>query len=164
MRCADQLCSDDGFEPDDGRTYKVLYIVQAAADEIRFSDWAEAELSLKPAVYMSGLPATLDLAQMPDEGWPIELSAYAHRRDRQADRQSGIVPPQRRRPESEPLTSVALNFAEDVPETGSLQTLLKVEGLETLRPGAYVGEVTLTANTPAGRPADVAIRPSRGCR
>ncbi|MCB0097344.1 MAG: VWA domain-containing protein, partial [Caldilineaceae bacterium] len=160
MRCADQLCSDEGFEPGDGRTYKVLYIVQAAADEIRFSDWAEAELSLKPAVYMSGLPATLDLAQMPEDGWPIELSAGATEEIGKLTANLELRRVNDDGSESEPLTSVALNFAEDVPETGSLQTLLKVEGLETLRPGQYVGQVTLTANTPAGRPADVAVRPS----
>ena len=37
--------------------------------------------------------------------------------------------------------------------------MLRVAGLEDLRPGSYVGEIQLQATNPAGRPMDVNIRP-----
>ncbi len=61
--------------PADGRAYEVTYVIQGELDDVRFSDWAQAELALSPAVYLRGLPAQLDLAQMPAEGWPVELGS-----------------------------------------------------------------------------------------
>jgi hypothetical protein len=155
MRCDERLCRDDNFVPGDGRSYKITYIVQAVKDGLRFSDWDEATLELKPAVQVRGLPAQLDLAQMPAEGWPVELA-------------SGTTEPigaltaslaLRRADTNEPVSTVALSFEADVPETGVVTATMRVDGLETVRPGEYVGEITLKATRPNGQPMEVAIRP-----
>ena len=117
MSCDDRLCSDNNFQPGDGRSYRITYVLQGQQDGIRFSDWVQADLGLAPAVYLRGLPAELDLAQMPPGGWPIELS-------------SGTIDPigalaasivLRSVDSEEPISTVALNFNEEVPEEGSLQ-------------------------------------------
>ncbi len=155
MSCDDRLCSDNNFVPGDGRSYRITYVLQGQQEGIRFSDWVQADLGLAPAVYLRGLPAELDLAQMPPGGWPIELS-------------SGTIDPigalaasivLRAVDSEEPIPTVALNFNEEVPEEGSLQAALKVDGLETLRPGDYVGEISLSATSPNGLPMDVEMRP-----
>ncbi len=155
MQCADRLCTDNNFMPGDGRSYRITYVVQGQQDGIRFSDWVRTDLGLSPAVYLRGLPAELDLANMPPEGWPIELS-------------SGTIDPigalvasavLRAVDSDEPVATVSLNFSEEVPEEGSLQALLKVDGLQTLRPGDYAGEISLSATSPSGLPMDVEIRP-----
>lgn len=155
LTCSERLCRDDNFMPADGRSYKILYVVQALKDGIRFSDWGEATLELKPAVQVRGLPSQLDLAQMPAGGWPVELA-------------SGTTEPigsliatldLRRTDSDEPAPGVALNFNYDVPETGVAAATLRVDGLDALRPGEYAGVITLRATRPDGRPMDVAIRP-----
>src|SRR5690606_25116827 len=40
-----------------------------------------------------------------------------------------------------------------------VQAMLRIAGLEDLRPGNYSGEIQLQATNPAGRPMDVNIRP-----
>jgi hypothetical protein len=155
LNCGDRVCRDDNFVPADGRSYKILYVVQAIKEGTRFSDWGEASVGLKPAVQVRGLPPQLDLAQMPAGGWPVELA-------------SGTTEPigsliatldLRRTDSDEPAPGVALNFNYDVPETGVAMATLRVDGLDALRPGEYAGEIALRVTRPDGRPMDVAIRP-----
>jgi hypothetical protein len=155
LRCIAQLCSDDNFQPEDGRSYEVTFVLQGQKDGIRFGDWEQTDLEMAPAVYLRGLPGELDLAQMPVEGWPIELTAGTTEeigtisaKIRLSDTQSGEI-----------IADVGVEFMEDVPESGSLTTTLLINGLATLRPGSYSGELTLEAADPAGRPIDVRIRP-----
>ena len=55
---------------------------------------------------------------------------------------------------------MTVDFNEEVPEERQhVQTALRVTGLETLRPGNYVGALELLARSPAGLPMDVDIRP-----
>ncbi|MEZ4620403.1 MAG: hypothetical protein R2867_33530 [Caldilineaceae bacterium] len=155
MTCLERLCAEEGFTPGDGRSYKVTYIVQAQKDGLRFSDWAQTNLGLKPAVYVRGLEPEFDLAQMPAGGWPLELSSGT------TEEIGNLVGElQLRRLESDDAAvGVQLNFAADVPESGSTNTALLVEGLENLRPGTYEGEIVLDVRSPTGRPMDVDIRP-----
>lgn len=155
MACDAQLCRDGNFTPADGRSYDIIYVVQAMKDGLRFSDWGEASLGLKPAVQLRGLPAEIDLAQMPPGGWPVELS-------------SGTTEPigslratieLHNLTTDEPAAGVALNFDYDVPETGVATATLNIQGLDLLRPGDYAGEITLHVTRPNGQPMDVAIRP-----
>ena len=161
MTCDDQLCSDERFTPGDGRDYKITYVLAGEVDGVRFSDWGQTTSELAPAVYLRGLPAQLDLSQMPPDGWPIELAAgttepigdlKASIRLSRLDDQDPTL--------SEPVSGVTLDFLEDVPEEGALQTALKVAGLASLRPGDYVGTIDLEATNPSGLPMDVAIRPA----
>lgn len=179
MSCAERLCTDESFTPQDGRSYEILYLVEARTDEIRFGDWARAELTLDPAIYLRGLPETLDLAQMPPEGWTVELSsgtteeiglleaAIELRRigdglgDTAADESDPETNTETNTAEmDEAVTGVSIQFAEDVPETGSSVAQLQITGLADLRPGEYEGQITLRASDPSGRPLDVQIRPS----
>ncbi len=74
MTCADRVCSDESFQPADAATTR-SHIVAAQSGDLRFSDWAQTSVGLEPAVYLRGIPAQLDLAQMPAEGWPAELTS-----------------------------------------------------------------------------------------
>ncbi len=155
MGCDERTCTDTNFTPVDGHAYEVTYVIQGQIDGVRFSDWAQAELALSPAVYMRGLPAQLDLAQMPADGWPVELGSGTQ--EEIGSLVATIV--LHNADTGEEIPGVALDFVEDVPEEGTLQTFLKVAGLEGLRPGSYAGEIQLQATNPAGRPMDVNIRP-----
>ena len=155
MQCADRLCTDNSFTPVDGREYRVAFVVEAQSGDIRFSDWIQQSVELAPAVYLRGLPAQLDLSQMPVGGWPIELASSTLEEIGALeavitlrDAESGDVIP-----------GVTLNFNEEVPEDGAVQTTLNVLGLDSLRPGAYQGAIGLKATSPAGLPMTVAIRP-----
>jgi hypothetical protein len=155
MSCLDRTCVDESFTPGDGRSYKLTYIAQAQQDGLRFSDWAQVNLGLKPAVYVRGLEPAFDLAQMPTAGWPLELSSGT------TEEIGNLVATLtlRRLESDEEAIGAKVNFAADVPEEGSLATALLVEGLDKLRPGTYEGEISLTVNSPTGRPMDVEIRP-----
>jgi hypothetical protein len=155
MTCDDRTCTDTNFHPTDGRAYEVTYVIQGEMDNVRFSDWAQTELALSPAVYLRGLPAQLDLAQMPADGWPVELGSGTQEEIGSLTAEITLVNEET----GEEVPGVALDFVQDVPEEGTVQALLRVAGLDTLRPGSYVGEIQLVATNPAGRPMDVNIRP-----
>ncbi|MCB9140199.1 MAG: VWA domain-containing protein [Caldilineaceae bacterium] len=160
MQCANRLCRDDGFTPEDGRAYRYTFVLEAVKEGLRFSDWAQSETQLAPAVYLRGLPGELDLARMPADGWPIELASGATEEIgsiqatvtlARADDDDPAV--------TTPVEGVSVQFNEDVPETGSLATSLRIDGLDDLRPGAYTGTLTLQTFTPSGLPMNVEIRP-----
>lgn len=155
MTCDDRTCTDTNFTPTDGRAYEVTYVVQGEVDNVRFSDWAQTELALSPAVYLRGLPTQLDLAQMPADGWPVELGSGTLEEIGSLAATIALVNAET----GEEVPGVVLDFVEDVPEEGTVQALLRVAGLDGLRPGNYTGEISLQATDPAGRPMDVNIRP-----
>lgn len=160
MNCSDRICSDDRFTPGDGRQYRIIYVIEGTTNGIRFSDWAQTSLELEPAVFLRGLPNTIDLAEMPANGWRVQVGAGT------TDAIGSLVATislQRRNAEGvlerEPLTEVTLDFAEDVPEVGTIESQLKIEGVDDLRPGNYEGELRLSATTPNGLPMEVQLRP-----
>jgi hypothetical protein len=157
MTCDDRTCTDTNFRPTDGRAYQVTYVIQGEMDNVRFSDWAQAELALAPAVYLRGLPAQLDLAQMPADGWPVELGSGTQEEIGSLSAKIALV----NADSGEEVPGVVLDFVQDVPEEGTATALLRVAGLDTLRPGTYKGEIELTATDPAGHPMDVNIRPGK---
>src|SRR5690606_34563781 len=132
-------CTDSGFRPTDGRAYEVTYVVQGEVDNVRFSDWAQTELALSPAVYLRGLPAQLDLAQMPADGWPVELGSGTLEEIGSLVAKIVLVNEET----GEEVPGVVLDFVEDVPEEGTVQAMLRIAGLEDLRPGNYSGEIQL---------------------
>lgn len=155
MTCLERTCINEEFTPGDGRSYKVTYIVQAQQDGLRFSDWAQTNLGLKPAVYVRGVEPAFDLAQMPTDGWPLELSSGTTEEIGNLVASLSL----RRLESDEKAIGINLNFAVDVPEEGINSATLLVEGLENLRPGTYEGEIVLDVQSPTGRPMDVDIRP-----
>ena len=156
MTCGDRTCTDESFLPEDGRTYEIMFVVDGEVNDLRFGDWAQTSVGLEPAVYLRGLPTQLDLAQMPEGGWPVELASGT------LD-EIGLLSADitlRDAETGEAVKDVTLDFMPDVPEEGSLSTTLRVDGLDTLRPGEYEGEITLEARSPSGLPMDVRIRPA----
>jgi hypothetical protein len=160
MNCANRLCTDEGFTPEDGRSYRYTYVLEAIKDDLRFSDWGQAETELAPAVYLRGLPAELDLAQMPVDGWPIELASGTTEEIGTIEASLTLSRLDDDDPTvTVPVESVAVSFNEEVPESGSLPATLRVDGLESLRPGQYVGTLELLTRSPSGLPMTVEVRP-----
>jgi len=159
LTCLESTCSDENFVPGDGRAYKVTYLIQAVKDGLRFSDWGESDFSLKPAVYMRGLPTAFDLAQMPADGWPIEVGSGTTEAIGALVAQLTL----RHLESDEAAIGTALTFEMDVPENGTATAPLLVNGLAQLRPGTYAGEITFTVQNPNGRPMqNIDIRPTTG--
>jgi len=156
LTCDDKLCTDENFVPGDGRSYKIIYIVQGTKDGIRFGDWGQTGLSLKPAISLQGLLTQLDLAQMPADGWPVAVTIGTAEKIGQLNATLTL----QRNDTGEAVPGVSLNFAEKIPESGALTTTLRVEGLESVRPGEYSGSIHLAATKPDGKPMDVDIRPT----
>ncbi len=156
MTCISRLCINADFLPADGRSYRATFLVSAVADDVRFGDWAETTLNVEPAVYLRGLPTTIDLGRMPAEGWPITVGAGTAEEIGALTARLTL----RRADTGEAVSQAALNFEIDVPESGSETGFLRVDGLDLLRPGDYTGEIELTASTPNGLPMDVKIRPA----
>ncbi len=150
------LCSDDGFTPQDGHDYEALFFVTAAVDGVNFGDFARTPLEVEPAIYVRGLPADIDLAKMPLEGWPLTVQASTV--EEIGTLEASLI--LRRSDTSEIVRETSLNFSIEVPEQGSQAALLRIEGLELLRPGAYEGQLNLSAFNPAGLPMEVKVRPA----
>ena len=150
------LCSDDGFTPQDGHDYEALFLVTAVVDGVRFGDFARTPLEVEPAIYVRGLPADIDLAKMPLEGWPLTVQASTV--EEIGTLEASLI--LRRSDTSEIVRETSLNFSIEVPEQGSQAALLRIEGLELLRPGAYEGQLNLSAFSPAGLPMEVKVRPA----
>ncbi|MFN2203639.1 MAG: VWA domain-containing protein [Caldilineaceae bacterium] len=156
MACGDRTCTDESFLPEDGRTYEVMFVVDGEVKDLRFGDWVQTTVGLEPAIYLRGLPSQLDLAQMPDGGWPVELASGTVE-------EIGLLSADislRDVETGETVKDVTLDFMPDVPEEGSLSTALRIDGLDTLRPGEYEGEIKLEARSPSGLPMNVRIRPA----
>ncbi len=156
MGCNGLLCTDDNFKPVDGHAYKIYYVLQGQRGDIRFSDWDQTTLALEPAVYLSGLPAQLDLGQMPADGWPVELASSTLEKIGALSASIAL----HERETGAAAAGVSLDFVENVPETGTVQSKLYIKGLDTLRPGNYAGEIKLEARSPTGLPMNVRIRPA----
>ena len=156
LTCIDRLCTDETFAPADGRSYDITFVVEGEVDDLRFGDWAQTSVGLEPAVYLRGLPAQLDLAQMPDGGWPLELTSGTVEEIGMLS--ASIV--LRNKATGETAKEVTLDFMQDVPEEGALATSLRIDGLDTLRPGDYEGEIALETQSPSGLPMNVRLRPA----
>lgn len=156
MTCGERTCTDETFLPADGRSYEITFVVEGEVDDLRFGDWAQTAVGLEPAVYLRGLPAQLDLAQMPDEGWPVELTSGTLEEIGMLSAEVAL----RNVATGERVKDVTLDFMQDVPEEGALAATLFIDGLNNLRPGDYEGEITLEAKSPSGLPMDVRLRPA----
>lgn len=160
LSCRERICTDNGFVPQDGHSYEVLFLLTAMANDQRFhfGSFARALLDVEPAVYVRGLPPTLDLLKMPAAGWTVTVQAGTSAK---YDIGSLVGSLTLRRVDSDEVVSdVALQFAVDVPATGSQTAILRMDGLDLLRPGAYEGDLRLSVLSPAGLPMDVLIRPA----
>lgn len=156
ISCGGQTCSDDGFMPQDGRDYEALFLITADIDGLRFGDYARTRLEVEPAIYVRGLPADINLAKMPPQGWPLTIRANTL--EEIGTLEASLV--LRRSDTSEIVREASVNLSVEVPENGSQTALLHVDGLELLRPGQYEGQLNLSALSPAGLPMGVQVRPA----
>ena len=156
LSCGGQICSDDGFMPQDGRDYDALFLVTAAIDGLRFGDYARSRLEVEPAIYVRGLPPDINLAKMPPQGWPLTIQANTL--EEIGTLEASLV--LRRSETSEIMREASVNLSVEVPENGSQTALLHVDGLDLLRPGQYEGQLNLSALSPAGLPMEVQVRPA----
>ena len=155
INCSEQICSDDGFMPQDGRDYEALFLLTAAIDGVRFGDYARTFLEVEPAIYVRGLPADIDLAKMPPEGWSLTVQASTV--EEIGTLEASLV--LRRSDTSEIVREASVSLSVEVPENGIQSALLHVDGLDLLRPGEYEGQLNLSALSPAGLPMEVQVRP-----
>ena len=156
INCGQHVCSDDGFMPQDGRDYEALFLLTAAIDGVRFGDYARTLLEVEPAIYVRGLPADIDLAKMPPEGWPLTVQASTL--EEIGTLEASLV--LRRSDTSEIMREASVSLSVEVPENGIQTALLHVDGLDLLRPGQYEGQLNLSALSPAGLPMEVQVRPA----
>ncbi len=156
INCGEHVCSDDGFMPQDGRDYEALFLLTAVIDGVRFGDYARTLLEVDPAIYVQGLPADIDLAKMPPEGWPLTIQASTV--EEIGTLEASLV--LRRSDTSEIMREASVSLSVEVPENGSQTALLYVDGLDLLRPGQYEGQLNLSAFSPAGLPMEVQVRPA----
>ncbi len=156
INCGEHVCSDDGFMPQDGRDYEALFLLTATVNGVRFGDYARTLLEVEPAIYVKGLPADIDLAKMPPEGWPLTVQASTV--EEIGTLEASLV--LRRSDTSEIIREASVNLSVDVPENGIQTALLHVDGLDLLRPGQYEGQLNLSAFSPAGLPMEVQVRPA----
>jgi hypothetical protein len=156
MSCVDRICANEGFSPADGRNYSIRFLLGAVAGDLHFGDWIETTLDVEPAVYLRGLPDSLDLGQMPADGWAISILAGTT--DDIGTINGSLT--LNRVDTGEVAPEATLRFSEEVDENEAQSATFRVDGLDQLRPGQYTGEITLTAMSPAGRPMDVKIRPA----
>ena len=154
--CGEHVCSDDGFMPQDGRDYEALFLLTAAINGVRFGDYARTLLEVEPAIYVKGLPADIDLAKMPPEGWPLTIQASTV--EEIGTLEASLV--LRRSDTSEIMRQASVSLSVEVPENGFQTALLHVDGLDLLRPGQYEGQLNLSALSPAGLPMEVQVRPA----
>ena len=150
------LCADDGFMPQDGHDYEALFLLTAVIDGVRFGDFARTPLEVEPAIHVRGLPTDIDLAKMPHDGW--QLSVRASTVEEIGTLEASLI--LRRSDTSEIVREASLDFSIDVLENGSQTALLRVDGLDLLRPGEYEGQLNLSALNPAGLPMEVKVRPA----
>ena len=77
MTCTGRECADEAqdFKREDGHTYTVRFVLQGRSNGVLFGDWTETTLAMEPAVYLRGLPPSLNLKTQPADGWPITVVA-----------------------------------------------------------------------------------------
>lgn len=156
MSCVDRTCANEGFSPADGRSYSIRFLLSAVVGDLHFGDWIETTLDVEPAVYLRGLPDSLDLGQMPADGWAISILAGTTQAIGTINGSLTLT----RADTGEAAPEATLRFSEEVDENEARPATFRVDGLDQLRPGQYTGEIVLTAMSPAGRPMDVKIRPA----
>jgi hypothetical protein len=147
MTCIGRECADpaQAFKREDGHTYTVRFLLQGRSNGVLFGDWTEATLAMEPAVYLRGLPLSLNLKTQPDGGWPVTVVAGTT--EDLGRLQASIV--LTRTDDSMPVADVQVDFAADVSGAGEQQASLKVSSPTDLRPGHYEGLISFTTDRPS---------------
>ncbi|MDQ4075747.1 MAG: VWA domain-containing protein [Chloroflexota bacterium] len=145
MLCEERRCTNQGFQPVGEHSYLIRYVLQATSGEMRFGDWAETSLAMKPTLYVRGLPEPLDLRAQPEGGWPVTIVASATGDLGQLSATLSL----QRGEEGMAVHDVRVFFGADVRGAGEQEGMLRVEGVESLPPGQYSGQISFAAENPS---------------
>ena len=147
MTCTGRECADpaQAFKREDGHTYTVRFLLQGRSNGVLFGDWAESTLAMEPAVYLRGLPPSLNLKTQPAGGWPITVVAGTTEDLGQLRASIALT----RTNDSTPVPDVQVDFAAEVSGAGEQQASLKVTPPTGLRPGSYEGLISFATDRPS---------------
>lgn len=147
MTCAGRECVDpaQSFKREDGHTYTVRFLLQAHSNGALFGDWTESTLALEPAVYLRGLPPTLNLKTQPASGWPITVVAGATEDLGQLWASLALT----RTNDNTPVPDAQVDFTVKVSGAGEQQASLKITPPTGLRPGSYEGAISFATDRPS---------------
>ena len=141
MSCDERECRYDQFKPDEGRAYRFVFLAKARSNARLFSDWAEAVLTTRPAVYVRGAPDPLDLNKQPEGGWPVLVLA---RTTEDLGRLTATITFTNLLAPDERIESVSASLSVDIRGQGEQPATLSLTGYEELPPGDYTGTVTFS--------------------
>ncbi len=150
MTCAGRECSDPAvaFKRESGHTYTIRFLLQGRIGGTLFGDWTESTLAIAPAVYLRGLPPTLNLKTQPAGGWPITVVAGAAEDLGQLWATLALT----RTNDNTPVADVRVNFTARISGAGEQPASLQITLPPGLRPGVYEGVLSFATDKPtAGR-------------
>lgn len=142
MSCRERQCVDEGWTPLDGHVYRVHFAVQAQSEGVLFGDWAETQVAMKPAISLRGLPDPLDPRAQPEAGWAVTVVAGTTE-DLGRLRAELLL---QRLEDNTPVSTLTALFSADIRGSGEQETTLRLQGLESLRPGHYKGSLTFAVD------------------
>ena len=147
MTCTGRECVDPApaFKREDGHTYTVRFLLQGRSNGVLFGDWAESTLAMEPAVYLRGMPPSLNLKTQPAGGWPITVVAGTTEDLGQLRASIALT----RTNDNSPVPEVQVDFAAEVSGAGEQQVSLKVTPPTGLRPGSYAGLISFVTDRPS---------------
>ncbi|MCX7669124.1 MAG: hypothetical protein N2439_03515, partial [Anaerolineae bacterium] len=151
MTCTGRECVDpaEAFKRANGHTYTIRFLLQGRSNGVLFGDWAESTLVIAPAVYLRGLPPTLNLKTQPAGGWPVTVVAGA---TEDLGRLWATIALTRTN-DNTPVQDVRVNFTARISGAGEQSASLEIALPAGLRPGVYEGLLSFTTDRPAtGRP------------
>lgn len=147
MACQGRVCSYEGFIPEDGHSYTIFFVAEGVSQDVRFGDWAEANLVMEPAVYVRGLPDPLNLDQQPPDGWPVTVIAGTTEDLGRLTADLSL----KRTDDGSSLSGVKVVFGVDLRGAGEQKATLKVDLPPDMAPGQYEGELSFkTERQPTG--------------
>lgn len=147
LTCAGRECADPGqaFKRESGHTYTLRFLLQGRANGVLFGDWAESVLTIAPAVYLRGLPPTLNLKTQPAGGWPITVVAGTVEELGQLWATVALT----RTNDHTPVSDVQVKFTARISGAGEQPASLEIVLPAGLRPGAYEGLLRFATDKPA---------------
>ena len=110
-----------------------------------FGDWAESALAMEPAVYLRGLPPSLNLKTQPAGGWPVTVVAGATEDLGQLRASIALT----RTNDNTPVPDAQVDFTAAVSGAGEQPSSLKITLPIGLRPGSYEGLISFATDRPS---------------
>jgi hypothetical protein len=147
MTCAGRECADSAqaFKRESGHTYTIRFLLQGRTGGALFGDWTESALVIAPAVYLRGLPPTLNLKTQPAGGWPITVVAGATEDLGQLWATIALT----RTNDNTPVSDVRVHFTARISGAGEQSASLEITPPAGLQPGVYEGLLNFTTDKPA---------------